>query len=139
MDLVMTSHEDHGRTVIEIGGEVDICAAPVLRERFVDLIDAGDHHLVVDLQGVDLMDSSGLGVLVGALKRVRSQDGSLVLVCAEDRLLRTLRITGLDTVFTIYSTVDDALLYWVRDRAERPVQAAGTAPPSGGGQGDRSW
>ncbi len=58
---------------------------------------------------VGFLDSTGLGVLVGGLKRVRAHDGSLDLVCAQQRILRIFRITGLTQVFGIYETVDQAI------------------------------
>jgi len=63
----------------------------------------------VDLQNVTFMDSTGLGVLVGRLKLVRTHDGSLSLVCSNDRVLKVFAITGLDKVFRIYPTVEQAL------------------------------
>lgn len=109
MDLSVTSREQGGRTVVEVGGEIDVYTAPVLRERLNDLVGEGRHHLVVDMEGVDFLDSTGLGVLVGGLKRVRSHDGSLHLVCTQEKILKVFRITGLTKVFPIHSTVDEAV------------------------------
>ncbi len=67
------------------------------------------HHIVVDLEKVDFLDSTGLGVLVGGLKRVRSHDGSLQLVCTHEKILKIFRITGLTKVFPIHSSVADAI------------------------------
>lgn len=108
MDLSMDSTTAGDRTVIAVGGEIDVYTAPKLRDGLVELINSGHYHLVVDLEGVDFLDSTGLGVLVGALKRVRSHQGTLSLVCAQERLLKIFRITGLAKVFPIYATVDDA-------------------------------
>jgi len=94
--------------VVAVGGEIDVYTAPKLRERLVELINSGHYHLVINLEGVDFLDSTGLGVLVGALKRVRSHQGSLRLVCTQERLLKIFRITGLAKVFPIYDTVDEA-------------------------------
>ena len=58
---------------------------------------------------VGFLDSTGLGVLVGGLKRVRAHDGSLDLVCTQQRILKIFRITGLTEVFCIYQTVDQAI------------------------------
>jgi anti-sigma B factor antagonist len=109
VDLSVTSHEQGGRTVVEVGGEIDVYTAPVLRERLNDLVGEGHHHLVVDMQGVDFLDSTGLGVLVGGLKRVRAHDGSLHLVCTQEKILKVFRITGLTKVFPIHSTVSEAV------------------------------
>ena len=109
MDLSVTSREQGGRTVVEVGGEIDVYTAPVLRERLNDLVGEGHHHLVVDMENVDFLDSTGLGVLVGGLKRVRAHDGSLQLVCNQDRLLKIFRITGLAKVFVIHESAEAAL------------------------------
>ena len=69
----------------------------------------GKYHLVVDMERVDFLDSTGLGVLVGGLKRVRAHDGSLRLVCTQERILKIFRITGLTKVFPIHASVDEAL------------------------------
>jgi anti-sigma B factor antagonist len=109
VDLSLTTRTEGGRTVVEVGGEIDVYTAPRLRETIVALVDAGQYHLVVDLERVEFLDSTGLGVLVGGLKRVRTHDGSLSLVCTQERLLKIFRITGLTKVFDIHSDVASAL------------------------------
>jgi anti-sigma B factor antagonist len=109
VDLSVTSREQGGRTVVEVGGEIDVYTAPVLRERLNDLVGEGRHDLVVDMEKVDFLDSTGLGVLVGGLKRVRSHDGSLHLVCTQEKILKVFRITGLTKVFPIHDSVDAAV------------------------------
>jgi len=83
--------------------------APRLRELLIDLVSTGSYQLVVNLGKVGFLDSTGLGVLVGGLKRVRARDGSLDLVCTQQRILKILKITGLTEVFGIYETVDQAI------------------------------
>lgn len=73
------------------------------------LIDGEHCHLVVDLEQVEFFDSTGLGVFVGALKRIRASGGSLQLVCTQERVLTTFRITGLDSVFGFHNDVDAAI------------------------------
>ncbi|MBL8929905.1 MAG: STAS domain-containing protein [Kineosporiaceae bacterium] len=109
MDLSVTSREEGGRSIVSVVGEIDVYTAPALRERINDLVAAGHYRLVVDLSKVDFMDSTGLGVLVGGLNRVRTQDGSLHLVCTQEKILKVFRITGLTKVFPIHATVDEAL------------------------------
>jgi anti-sigma B factor antagonist len=94
---------------VNIEGEIDVYTAPTLREHLSDLVADGRHHLILDLEGVQFLDSTGLGVLVGGLKRVRSQDGTLELVCTQERILKVFRITGLTKVFPIHASVPDAL------------------------------
>jgi len=69
----------------------------------------GSYQLVVNLGKVGFLDSTGLGVLVGGLRRVRAHDGSLDLVCTQQPILKIFRITGLTEVFGIYETVDQAI------------------------------
>lgn len=97
------------RIVLEVAGEVDVYTAPKLREKLVALVSEGHHDIIVDMTKVDFLDSTGLGVLVGGLKRVLSHDGSLALVCDQERILKIFRITGLTKVFPIHSTLDEAL------------------------------
>ena len=97
-----------GVTVIEVSGEIDVYTAPKLRERLVSLVESGNYRLIVDMEGVEFLDSTGLGVLVGGLKRVRAHDGWIDLVCTQGRILRIFRITGLNRVFNIYDSVDEA-------------------------------
>ena len=109
MELTVTSRQEGARTVITVKGEIDVYTAPSLRERLNELVGAGRYDLVVDMGGVEFLDSTGLGVLVGGLKRVRSHDGTLRLVCAQEKILKVFRITGLTKVFPIHATVQEAL------------------------------
>ena len=108
MDLGLDVKEQGGWVVLAVSGEVDVATAPRLRERLVDLVTEGNHRIVVDLENVDFLDSTGLGVLVGALKRVRTHDGDLGLVCTQPRILKVFEITGLTKVFAIHKSVDEA-------------------------------
>lgn len=108
MDLGLETAEHNGSTVLTVRGEVDVYTAPRLRERLVELASEGHHRVVVDLEKVDFLDSTGLGVLVGGLKRLRSHDGDLVLVSTQRRILKVFEITGLTKVFSIYESIDDA-------------------------------
>jgi anti-sigma B factor antagonist len=109
VDLTLSTRPEGDRTVVAVTGEIDVYTAPKLREHLIDLVAAGSHHLIIDMEGVDFLDSTGLGVLVGGLKRVRSHEGSLHLVCTQDRILKIFRITGLTKVFPIHASVDEAL------------------------------
>lgn len=109
MDVSVTSRANGDRTVVAVTGEIDVYTAPVLREELASLIDGQHTDLVVDLTAVRFMDSTGLGVLVGALKKVRTLGGELQLVIDQDKILKVFRITALTQVFTIHSSLDDAL------------------------------
>jgi anti-sigma B factor antagonist len=108
MELSLITREVAGYTVVEARGEVDIYTSAMLRERLIEQVDAGARQVVVDLSGVDFLDSSGLGVLVGVLKRLRTAGGELTLVCASEKLLKIFRITALDRVFPLHDTVEAA-------------------------------
>ncbi|MDE0804934.1 MAG: STAS domain-containing protein [Acidimicrobiales bacterium] len=103
------SADTGGWTVLTATGEIDVAAAPGLREKLVELIEDGTNELVVDLEGVDFIDSTGLGVLVGAVRRARAADGDVRLVCTNSRLLKVFDVTGLDDVFAIADSIDDAV------------------------------
>jgi len=109
VDLSITSESRGEVTVVHVGGEIDVYTAPMLREHLDEHILQGRHHLVVDLEDVPFMDSTGLGVLVGRLKLVRGKDGTLCLVCSSERILKVFSITGLDKVFQIFASLDVAL------------------------------
>jgi anti-sigma B factor antagonist len=109
MELSLATRSVSNHTVLEIGGEIDVYTAPRLRERLIEMVGAGERQVVVDLGRVEFLDSTGLGVLVGAHRRLRAGDGSLSLVCPHERLLKIFRITGLDSVFEIHSSVDAAV------------------------------
>jgi anti-sigma B factor antagonist len=104
------SIDRHGElSVATIHGDVDANSAPQLRTYLDAEIVAGCRFMVVDLTGVGFLDSSGLGVLIGKVKRVRNVGGWLRVVCSEDRVLRVFSITGLDKVIDIVPTMDQAL------------------------------
>jgi anti-sigma B factor antagonist len=94
--------------VLVVSGDVDVYTAPRLRERLVELVSEGAHRIVVDLDHVELLDSTGIGVLVGGLKRVRSHEGELSLVCTQQRILKILEVTGVNTTFSIFRSAEAA-------------------------------
>jgi anti-sigma B factor antagonist len=108
VELGLEVREVGSHSVAQVRGEIDVYTAPKLRERLIELVSEGSYHIVVDLERVDFLDSTGLGVLVGALKRVKSHDGSLSLVCTQDKILKIFEITGLDLVFPIYASEKEA-------------------------------
>ena len=109
MDLKLGHYAKDGIEVIDVQGEIDIYTAPRLRDLLIDLASKNNYHLVVNLQKVGFLDSTGLGVLVGGLNRVRAHDGSVDLVCTQERILKIFKITGLTKVFGIHQTVDQAI------------------------------
>ena len=109
MDVSVTSRTDGDRTVVDVTGEIDVYTAPLLREELASLIDSEHTDLVVDLTKVGFMDSTGLGVLVGALKKVRTLGGDLRLVIDQEKILKVFRITALTQVFTMHSSIDESV------------------------------
>src|ERR1700684_1503578 len=106
MELTLNVHSDTpGFTVIEVGGEIDVYTAPKLREKLISLVEAGSYHLIIDMEAVEFLDSTGLGVLVGGLKRVRAHDGWIDLGCTQGSILRIFRITGLSRGFSLHESV----------------------------------
>ena len=112
--------------VLRVAGGIDVYTAPELRESVIHLVDNGILHLIADLRGVEFLDSTGLGALVGSLKRLRTREGSLTLVTDTERILRIFRITGLNRAFALHPSVPDAIT------ADQHWQAAVT------GDGDSS-
>jgi anti-sigma B factor antagonist len=106
---VETRSPREGVAVIALGGEVDVYTSPRVKQEIVDLLSQGTGKLVVDLSGVDYLDSTGLGVLIGGLKRARERDGDLKLICDNVRILRIFEITGLTKIFDIYRAESEAL------------------------------
>ena len=109
VDLSLETRQEDGNTIIEVGGEIDVYTAPKLRDKITELVGNGNYNLVIDMEKVDFLDSTGLGVLVGGLKKVRAHDGSMRLICNQERLLKIFRITGLAKVFVIHGSQAEAL------------------------------
>lgn len=109
MELSLATRVVEHSVVVQIGGEVDVFTAPELRARFAELASAGHHHFIVDLENVTFLDSTGLGVLIGALKRVRPYQGSVQVVTTHERILKIFRITGLTRVFPLHASAEEAV------------------------------
>jgi anti-sigma B factor antagonist len=95
--------------VISLAGAVDLYTAPEFKQQLLDAISQGARHVVVDFSDTTFIDSTTLGVLVGGVKRLRSNDGQLALVCSDRNITKIFEITGLDRVFTIYPTRAEAV------------------------------
>ncbi len=95
--------------VLQVAGEIDLYTAQKLRQRVGDLIDDGTLHIIADLRGVDFLDSTGLGVLVGSLRRLRIREGSLTLVAEGEKIMDIFQLTGLTRVFAFHASVPDAI------------------------------
>lgn len=107
----MIAHENISDdvAVISLSGEVDVYTAPRAREVFIAAVNSGRHALVLDLRNTEYLDSTGLGVITGALKRCRSRDGNAVIVVGQLRIFRIFAITGLHRVFRLFNDVPAAI------------------------------
>lgn len=95
-------------TVFEVAGEIDLGCAPVLRSRLAELIADGCRSLIVDLTPVVLIDSTGLGVLIGARRRLVQAGGDLTIVVPDGPQRDLFAATGLDRIFDIVGTLTGA-------------------------------
>ena len=110
IDFAITDRKVDATThIVAVTGEIDLFTAPEFKQRMSAPIDAGCSNLIVDLRATTFIDSSSLGVLIGAHRRLKLRGGSLVVVCDNDAIVKTFRITGLDGVFTLVQSLDDAL------------------------------
>ncbi|TME02685.1 MAG: STAS domain-containing protein [Chloroflexi bacterium] len=106
---VQTRQTDSGVTVLAPNGRLDVAGAPMLKEAIGDAVKNGLPRLVIDMEGVSFVDSTGLGSVIAALKLVRSSKGDLRLAAPNQQVRVVLELTTLDRVFAYYPTVEDAL------------------------------
>lgn len=109
MDFTVESSVVGAASVVTAAGELDAHAAPVLRAALELVTQRKGGELVIDLSGVGFIDSTGLGVIVAALKHVREADGRLDVVVAAPRVLKVFSLTGLDVVIPLHASLEDAL------------------------------
>jgi len=98
-----------GHHVVAARGEIDLFTAPDLKQVLTDAIEGGAHRVVLDLSEVSFLDSTALGVLIGAVKRLRTRGGTLAIVNTDASIAKTFQITGLDQIFTILPSREEAL------------------------------
>jgi anti-sigma B factor antagonist len=109
MDLSVQLEEQDDWALARVQGDIDIATAPRLREQLVSLVSKGRTRVVLDLTGVDFLDSTGLGVIVSVLKRTRTHGGDLRLVGRQDNLVSLFQLTGLDRTLPLFGSVDEAI------------------------------
>jgi anti-sigma B factor antagonist len=101
--------EDAGETLIfKLRGSLDLATSTTVRAALTDAADKGRKDIIVDLSGLEFLDSTGLGALIGAHRRATERDGSLRLVVREGPIFRLLTITGLIRILSVYSSLEDA-------------------------------
>jgi anti-sigma B factor antagonist len=109
MNLIINSRTPNETTcILAVEGEVDVYTSPQLKQEIVQRAEAGVKHLIINLSKVEYLDSTGLGVLIGGLKRLREVEGNMALVGPGMRILRIFEITGLDKIFDIYQSEEEA-------------------------------
>jgi anti-sigma B factor antagonist len=101
---------DERTSVIEVEGELDLARAPSLKWALIDSLDGGHNQLVADLSEVTFMDSTALGVLIG-VNRSLDVGARLAIVCTRPNVLKIFELSGMDGVFAIFQTLDEALAY----------------------------
>jgi anti-sigma B factor antagonist len=106
---IKTEQVEGNAYVISLAGEVDLYTAPEFKQQLLDVIGQGGKDVIVDFSETTFIDSTTLGVLVGGVKRLRTNDGQLSLVCSDRNITKIFEITGLDRVFTIYPTRAEAV------------------------------
>jgi anti-sigma B factor antagonist len=109
VDLSVSESAIESWIVLEVKGEVDVHSAPELLKRVSKVLDSGNKSVVIDLNGLAFIDSTGLGALVAARNQSTEADATLRLVCNSERILKLFRITGLQDVFDIYPGVGEAV------------------------------
>jgi anti-anti-sigma factor len=110
MSLEVQSRQvDNGVTVVAPTGRLDVAGAPALKDAISEALKNGQPRVVLDLEGVSFVDSTGLGSVIAALKQIRSSQGDLRLAAPNQQVRVVLELTTLDRVFPYYSTVEEAL------------------------------
>lgn len=108
MELRLHIYEADGAKVVAASGEVELHSAPRLREELKQICETDKPSCVVDMSDVTFIDSTGVGVLVGALKRAREHNGELSIVCPQPRVRRVFEITGLLGALPIFESLEAA-------------------------------
>lgn len=109
MDIKVDTKQVKNGHVIEVQGEIDVYTSPRVKETINKLIEDKNYNLIINLEEVRYIDSTGLGVLIGALKRVREHNGSINLICTNPQIKKIFNITGLVKIFGIFKNEDEAI------------------------------
>jgi anti-sigma B factor antagonist len=108
-EITVTRRTEGHAEVVTVAGEIDIATYRQLRSMLITAVDAGPGTVVVDMSGVEWIDSTGLGTLVGALKRAREKHGTVRVAGAPGRIAKHFQVTGLSRLFGMHPTIEDAL------------------------------
>ncbi|MBU9710438.1 STAS domain-containing protein [Evansella tamaricis] len=103
MNLKVDIKEGNRETVVFLKGEVDVYTAPTLKESLYPLAEQKEKKIVVDLSNINYIDSTGLGIFIGALKATDKSNSTITICGANARVKRLFEITGLDEIIEIVS------------------------------------
>jgi len=109
LDIKIVTKEVKKAHIIEVQGEIDVYTSPRVKETINELIEKEQYNLIINLEDVRYIDSTGLGVLIGALKKVREHNGSINLICTNPQIKKIFNITGLVKIFGIYKNQEEAI------------------------------
>ena len=121
---VSTADLGDGVATVAVGGEVDLHTAPALKLALGEVIDEGARNILVDLSRATFIDSTTLGVLMGAVKRLRHTGGELAVACPDPNVRRIFAITLLDRIFELFDSADEAIWH-LRARASTFAASTG--------------
>jgi anti-sigma B factor antagonist len=108
LNIALKTENDGETLVFVLSGSLDLATAPTVRAALLDAIEKAHHNLIVDLSQLEFLDSTGLGVLIGAHRRTSERNGTFRLVISNGPISRLLNITGLIAVFSVYHSLEDA-------------------------------
>lgn len=94
--------------VLDLVGEVDAYTCSSFRDAMIKALNGQNASLIISMNGVEYIDSTGLGALVGGLKRASEKHGHIYIVCTNPQVTKVFEITGLIKVFPVYATVEEA-------------------------------
>jgi anti-sigma B factor antagonist len=105
----VTDAGQSGVPVLGVRGEIDVATSPEMRDHLVRLLEPQPELVIVDLTEVTFIDSTGLGVLVEAIRGARAGGGDLRLVVTQPHIIKLFELTGLDEVFRVVSSTKEAV------------------------------
>lgn len=108
LSIDLRTEEGSGTLVFKLRGSLDLATAPTVRAALSEAAEQGSHDVIVDLTQLEFLDSTGLGVLIGAHRRTIERGGSFRLIVSDGPISRLLNITGLITVFSVYRSIENA-------------------------------
>jgi anti-sigma B factor antagonist len=106
---ISTERPEPNTAVIGLRGEVDLYTCPELKQELLRVIADGATFVVVDLSETTFIDSTGLGVLIRGVERLETEGGRLAVVCVDPNMTKVFEVTGLNRVFSIYRSRQEAL------------------------------